>query len=230
MGKDGVTQRGIGESGDHRDLHACHDFSCLHPEDGEAKDAIALGSNEGFHEAPGFGKRSGSQYRHERDFREPIGNARSFASVSLRPMRASSGSVNKQNGTCRPVVTRWPPRILSCTMWKSFSEMCVKCGLPAHSPAAQTSGAVVSRRSFTLTYARLVVSTPARSRPIPSVLGVRPVATRRCVPWRTTSEPSRLALSFTDSPDLPSTRVIRVLVTTSIPSSLNNSCRAAEMS
>jgi hypothetical protein len=34
------------------------------------------------------------------------GIPRCFASVSLSPIRASSGSVNKQNGTWRPVVTR----------------------------------------------------------------------------------------------------------------------------
>jgi hypothetical protein len=36
-------------------------------------------------------------------------NPNRMASVSLRPIRANSGSVNMQNGTCHPVVTRWPP-------------------------------------------------------------------------------------------------------------------------
>ena len=60
--------------------------------------------------------------------------------------------------------------------------MCVKYGLPAQSPAAQTPSAVVRSRSSTLTCPRASVSTPAFSRPMPSVFGVRPPATRRCVP------------------------------------------------
>ena len=60
--------------------------------------------------------------------------------------------------------------------------MCVKYGLPAQSPTAQTSFAVVCSRSLTLTCPRSSVSTPAFSRPMPSVFGVRPPATRRCVP------------------------------------------------
>jgi hypothetical protein len=44
---------------------------------------------------------------------------RAFASDSLKPTRASSGSVNKQKGTCRPVVTRRPPARLSRTTRRS---------------------------------------------------------------------------------------------------------------
>ena len=60
--------------------------------------------------------------------------------------------------------------------------MCVKFGLPAQSPAAQTSFAVVCSRSLTLMCPRSSVSTPAFSRPMPSVFGMRPPATSRCVP------------------------------------------------
>src|ERR1035438_9590689 len=40
MGKDGVAQRGVRESRNHRDLHRRHDFSSLYSEHCEAKDAI----------------------------------------------------------------------------------------------------------------------------------------------------------------------------------------------
>src|SRR4029079_10468797 len=40
----------------------------------------------------------------------------------------------------RSFVLRFPPARLSLTMRKSSSEICVNCGLPAHSPSAQTSG------------------------------------------------------------------------------------------
>src|SRR5229473_623575 len=74
MGKNGITQRGIGQPGNHRDLYACHDFSRLDSENTEAKDAITPGVNEGFHKAPDFGQRSCPQYRGERDFRQTIRN------------------------------------------------------------------------------------------------------------------------------------------------------------
>ena len=124
---------------------------------------------------------------------------RSRASRSLSPTRASSGSVNRQNGTCRPVVTRSPPERLASTTRKSSSPMCVKYGLPAQSPTAQTPLAVVRSRSSTLTCPCSSVSTPAFSRPMPSVFGVRPPATSRCVP----SIAPRPVCRRTDSPDLP---------------------------
>ena len=67
-------------------------------------------------------------------------------------------------------------------MAKSSSDTCVKYGLPAHSPIAQTFGAVVSRRSFTRMCPFSVTSIPAFSSPMPLVLGVRPSATRMSVP------------------------------------------------
>src|SRR5215469_8854943 len=70
---------------------------------------------------------------------------RRFASVSLSPIRANSRSVNMQNGTWRPVVTRLPPAMLSLTTLKSSVEICVNCGLPAQSPMAQTPSAVVCK-------------------------------------------------------------------------------------
>jgi hypothetical protein len=73
------------------------------------------------------------------------------ASPSLSPTWASGGSVNMQYETSRPRVLRFLPARLSRMMRKSSSDMCVNCGLPAHSPIAQTSGALVSNRPFTRT-------------------------------------------------------------------------------
>src|SRR5512147_699393 len=84
---------------------------------------------------------------------------RSRASRSLSPTRANSGSVNRQNGTCRSVVVRSPPVRLASTTRKSSSPMCVKYGLPAQSPTAQTPSAVVRNRSSTLTCPRASVAT-----------------------------------------------------------------------
>src|SRR6516165_8494122 len=117
---------------------------------------------------------------------------RLLASDSLRPMRASSGSVNRQKGTRRPVVTRSMPPRLSRTTRTSSSPMWVKNGLPAQSPTAHTPGAVVRSRSSTLTKPRSSRSTPAASRPMPSVFGVRPVATRRSEPSITSFAPPRV--------------------------------------
>src|SRR5215469_2990493 len=54
-----------------------------------------------------------------------------------------------QYETRRFLVLRWPPFRFSWMMAKSSLDTCVKYGLPAHSPIAQTFGADVSRRSFT---------------------------------------------------------------------------------
>ena len=55
----------------------------------------------------------------------------------------------------------------------------MNCGLPAHSPIAQTPGAVVCRRSSTFKYPLASSSTPAISSPISRVFGVRPAATSK---------------------------------------------------
>src|SRR6516225_3754341 len=65
-----------------------------------------------------------------------------FASASFNPTWARGGSVNMQYGTSRARVLRSPPARLSLMMRKSSSDACVNCGLPAHSPIAQTLGAV----------------------------------------------------------------------------------------
>src|SRR5437899_2084114 len=96
-----------------------------------------------------------------------------WASRSLKPTRASGGSVNMQYGTSRLRVVRSPPARLSRMIRKSSNDTWVNCGLPAHSPTAQTSDALVSSRSLTATYPRVSSATPARSSPIPLGVGER---------------------------------------------------------
>ena len=60
-----------------------------------------------------------------------------------------------------------------------------------HFPKAQTPGAVVSSRSFTLMYPLSVSSTPVSSSPIPFMFGMRPAATKDACPPATS--PSRSA-------------------------------------
>src|SRR5229473_1705886 len=105
-----------------------------------------------------------------------------WASSSLKPTRASGGSVNMQYGTSRSRLVRVPPLRLAEMIRKSSNETWVNCGLPAASPIAKTSGALVSSRSLTAIYPRSSSTTPATSSPIPAVLGVRPAATRRSLP------------------------------------------------
>ena len=71
------------------------------------------------------------------------------AIVSSRPMRASSASMKAQHGTSRPRVVRDRPARSSRTTRKSSNTTWVKCGLPAHSPIAQTEGALARSRSST---------------------------------------------------------------------------------
>src|SRR5262249_25608278 len=60
------------------------------------------------------------------------------ASASLSPTRASGGSVNMQYGISRSRVLRFSPARLSLMILKSSADTWVNCGLPAHSPTAQT--------------------------------------------------------------------------------------------
>src|SRR6266704_133250 len=51
MSKNGVTQCGIRESSQHRDLDCRHGVSCSNSKGCKAEDAVAFSINEGFHEA-----------------------------------------------------------------------------------------------------------------------------------------------------------------------------------
>ena len=60
MGEDGITQYGIRQSCEHRDLDGCDDLPCLRSESGEAKNAITLGIDEGLQKASSLGQRAGT--------------------------------------------------------------------------------------------------------------------------------------------------------------------------
>src|SRR6266404_3280830 len=94
----------------------------------------------------------------------------------------------------------------------------VNCGLPAHSPIAQTSGALVSSRSLTLMYPRGSSSTSAISSPMPAVLGVRPVATRTSLAAMVCSLPAVRTRRRTPSPECPSMWSTSAASRMSIPS------------
>jgi hypothetical protein len=74
MGEDSIAQGGVGQSCQHRDLDGGHDFSSLHSEHGEAKNAIAFGIDERLQKTASLGQRPGAQNRNQRDFRQPIGD------------------------------------------------------------------------------------------------------------------------------------------------------------
>jgi len=78
MREDGIAQCGVGEPGNHRNLDGRHDFSGLDPEDAEAKDAVAPGVNESFHEAARLRERLGSQDGEQGKFRHAVGDAALF--------------------------------------------------------------------------------------------------------------------------------------------------------
>jgi hypothetical protein len=59
MGEYDITQYGIGQLRKHRDLNGCNDFSRLHPESGEAKNAIAFRIDKGFEKASCLRERTG---------------------------------------------------------------------------------------------------------------------------------------------------------------------------
>jgi hypothetical protein len=48
VSQDGIAQSRIGKSCDRRDLDGSHDFSGPHAENGESKEAITSGVDEGF--------------------------------------------------------------------------------------------------------------------------------------------------------------------------------------
>src|SRR5712691_8338874 len=116
-----------------------------------------------------------------------------------------------------------PPARLSRTTRQSSSPTCVNCGLPAHSPVAQTSGALVWSLSLTRMYPRESSSTPALAMSSPSVLGVRPVATRMSEASTVLSAAPARTRSTTPVPERPVTLSTSACNKPSTPSSVINS-------
>ena len=88
-------------------MNCRHQFACLDTRRGEAHNFVVLFADQHLHKASRFRNRDGSEHIRYRQFRDAIFDF--VASVSLRPTRASSGSVNMQNGTMRCFVLRSPP-------------------------------------------------------------------------------------------------------------------------
>src|SRR6516162_4940211 len=146
VGDNGIAELRVWETGQRRRLHHGHDLAGLCADHCKAENAViartfikpCVSSVVAVRRTAfigSFATRAAIPWR--------------FASSSLNPTWARGGSVNMQYGTRRSRVLRLPPERLSLMMRKSSSDACVNCGLPAHSPIAQTLGAVVSSRSLT---------------------------------------------------------------------------------
>src|SRR5438105_13525310 len=75
MSKNGVTQCGIRESSQHRDLDCRHGVSCSNSKGRKAEDAVAFGIDEGFHEAARLGKCLSPEDCNHRSFCQSVGDA-----------------------------------------------------------------------------------------------------------------------------------------------------------
>ncbi len=149
---------------------------------------------------------------------------RSVASRSLNPTRASSGSVNRQNGTCRPVVVRFPPEEVRANDAEVvFAD--VREVRPAGAVAAGPNA--FCRRLKPL----VRFDVPARvgfhaGQFQTDTVGVRcPAAGHKQV---RAGDYTLAVWSRTDSPDRPSTRCTGLPFNTSIPSSWK-SCSMASV-
>src|SRR5207247_7139233 len=90
MSKNGVTQCGIRESRQHRDLDCRHGVSCSNSKGCKAEDAVALGINEGFHEAARLGKCLSTEYCNHRSLRQSVSDA---ALLRFRLTQADAGKL-----------------------------------------------------------------------------------------------------------------------------------------
>ena len=78
MSQDRVAQRGIRQSCYHRNLHQSQDLACADTKTSEAKDAIAIGLNQGFQKSSCFSQRARAHYGFHWNLKQPIGNALCF--------------------------------------------------------------------------------------------------------------------------------------------------------
>src|SRR5882757_1784003 len=111
MGENGVTQRRVGQLGDHGNLSRPHDFSGFYTEDGEARDLITFGINQGFHESACLGKCPRPKACRHRDFGEPIRDSSAINRLarSARAL-ASFASYADQLLSNTEIVSRGPER------------------------------------------------------------------------------------------------------------------------
>jgi hypothetical protein len=124
-----IAQHGKWHSPDHRSLNGGHQLSRLDAKRGESQDFVAVFAYQHLHEAARFGNRPGAEHSGHRHLRHTVFNSIVSRSDSLRPTRASSGSVNVQNGIRRSFVVRLPPFKLSCTTRKLVVPRPLPAGL-----------------------------------------------------------------------------------------------------
>ena len=113
MSENRVAQHRVRHTAEHRGLHGDHLFARFKSYRGKAENLVAVLRDQHLHEAARLGDRSGPEHFGHRHFRQAIFDPARRASDSFRPTRASSGSVNMQNGIRRFLVVRLPPFRLS---------------------------------------------------------------------------------------------------------------------
>lgn len=84
MSQDRIAQRGIGQLGNHGNLHGGHDLSCASSEGREAEDAIPLDFHYRLQKSPRFGKRMRAQRRRQVNGRTRLGDSATFRSAKVR--------------------------------------------------------------------------------------------------------------------------------------------------
>jgi hypothetical protein len=135
----------------------------------------------------------------------------SFASVSVSPAQAISGSVKTTAGMAAgSKATLWPAMASAATR-PSCEALCASIGSPVMSPMAKIDGSAVRRCASTLTKPRASISTSVFSRPSPAEFGLRP--TEISTLSKTCSGCSRLApSSLTRIPSASSVMLVTLVL------------------
>ena len=127
LGHGGVSENGIAQGkvcsfGHHCHLYHGHDLAGLCTDHREAENASVGWIEQGFHEAMRFTDGSGAKDGSHRNPGGLVGDAPALRLGFERPMCATWGSVNRQEGMSRSLVERLPPARLSRMIRKSSSE------------------------------------------------------------------------------------------------------------
>src|SRR6266478_7834711 len=93
--QDRITQRGVGQPCDHRNLHGGQGLPCTDTEGREPEDAIAISLHEGLQKAARFGKCAGTQVAFHCDLKQAICYSLSFRFRFIQPDTSQFG-VGKQ--------------------------------------------------------------------------------------------------------------------------------------
>jgi len=110
-----------------------HDLAGFGANHREAENAVVAPSDKSLHEALCFARRLCAQHRAHRQPRDAHGDALALR-IAFAQSHVGKWSVNRQYGTSRSRVLRFPPARLSLMIRKSSTDTCVNWGLPADSP------------------------------------------------------------------------------------------------